>query len=186
MSARSPILVLMSGGIDSAACAHFLSRNGGSVSGVFFDFGQAGRSPEETAVRRMADHLNVPLEVVRLPTSGERGAGEQFGRNAFFVLAAAFLLRHRRGMIAMGVHAGVPYYDCSEPFVTRLDTLLSELSDGELRLIAPFASWRKAQIVEYFLFEKLPLELTYSCEAGDSPPCGECASCLDRMALGLG
>lgn len=155
------------------------------MSGVFFDFGQAARLYEEAAVRAMAAHLNVRLDVVRLPASGPRGAGEQFGRNAFFVLAGAFLQRHRRGSIAIGVHAGTPYYDCSEPFVKRLDTLLSELSDGELRLLAPFLHWRKAQIVEYFRSAGLPLHLTYSCEAGDSPPCGECSSCLDAIALGL-
>lgn len=46
--------VLISGGIDSAACAHLLAAQGHLVHGIFVDFGQAARDHESRAVERVA------------------------------------------------------------------------------------------------------------------------------------
>lgn len=176
--------VLMSGGMDSAACAHLMAAQGHTVHGIFVDFGQAARKPESRAVARLADVLGITSTTLHVGTAGCFGAGELVGRNAFLLTAAIFLGRAHDGLLAIGVHAGTPYYDCSAGFIDRFKALAEEHTDGRLTVTAPFLHWTKCQIYEYVLKSGLPVDATYSCESGTIPPCGSCASCRDRRVLG--
>jgi 7-cyano-7-deazaguanine synthase len=176
--------VLLSGGIDSAACAHLLKGQGYSVRGVFIDFGQAAVEQERKAVSELAMALGIEVGTITTRSDAGFGSGELIGRNAFLVLAAIFLARTHRGLLALGIHAGTPYFDCSPLFLSRIKQLAAEHTSGELVVVAPFIDWEKPQIFEYFKQSGLPLAATYSCESGTMPPCGSCASCRDREALG--
>ena len=58
------------------------------------------------------------------------------------------------------------------------------VADGKVSVVAPFVEWSKADIVAYSTTHCLPTQITYSCEAGECPPCGSCPSCRDRRSLG--
>jgi 7-cyano-7-deazaguanine synthase len=174
----------MSGGLDSSALAYVLKAQGHAVRGVFVDYGQAAAVQEAPAVAAMAAHLSIDVTTLTVGGRHAFGPGELFGRNAFLIHAAVFLAGAHRGLLAIGVHADTPYYDCSPAFVSAMKTLLEEQSGGALSLVAPFLAWHKPQILTYFRDAGLPLEATYSCESGTIPPCGSCASCRDREALG--
>jgi len=176
--------VLMSGGLDSAACAHLLATQGYKVHGIFVDFGQAAREHESRAVARIADLLGITTTTLEVGSAGGFGAGELLGRNAFLLMTAIFLGRAHEGLLAIGVHAGTPYYDCSTGFIDRLKALAEEHTDGRLTVTAPFLHWTKGQIYEYVVKSGVPADATYSCESGTHPPCGSCASCRDRRVLG--
>lgn len=184
MSISREALVLMSGGIDSAACAHFLTKQGMAVRGIFIDFGQAAARPERRSVKALSAHLGVPLAAYRVCGAVPYSTGELLGRNAFLIFAALFLTRRRSGLIAIGVHTGTPYYDCSPPFIEAMARLTAEHTDGGVAVVAPFLNWSKGDVLHYFLTTGLPIGLTYSCEVGTEPPCQECASCRDRSVLG--
>lgn len=183
MRAGTNTLVLMSGGLDSMACAHFLQGQGNAVSGAFIDYGQAAASAEKKAANKVAAAFGMPLR-----SFGVDGAsfatGELVGRNAFLIFSAVFLTKHWSGLVATGIHAGTPYFDCSVSFLNSMGKLVAEQTDGALRLVSPFANWTKLDIFQYAKSAGLPLKLTYSCEAGTDPPCGKCASCLDRELIG--
>lgn len=170
--------------MDSAACAHFLKHRGSSICGVFVDYGQAAAGREWTAVQTLASHLDAPLLVHRITGAESFSAGELAGRNAFLIFAALFLSRCRSGLLAIGIHAGTPYFDCSAPFLEMMARLVAEHTNGAVSLVAPFLHWTKRDVLDYFVSAGLPLHVAYSCETGTSPPCGRCASCLDRRALG--
>lgn len=176
--------VLMSGGMDSAACAHLLAAQGHMVHGVFVDFGQAAREHEGRAVARLAGLLGITFTTVHVGSASGFGAGELIGRNAFLLMTAMFLGRAHDGLLAIGVHAGTPYYDCSSGFIDRIKVLAEEHTEGRLTVSAPFLHWTKGQIYEYAVKSGLPIDATYSCESGTIPPCGSCASCRDRRVLG--
>jgi 7-cyano-7-deazaguanine synthase len=181
---RARAIVLMSGGIDSAACAHLYKAQGLDVEALFVVHGQAAAVPEGRAVEALAAHLGIPLRQIAVTGVDRSGTGELVGRNAFLVSTALFVSGGRAGVIGLGIHAGTPYYDCSEAFVGSIKAFVSEQTDGRVVLDAPFVSWRKSDIYSYFLASRLPITLTYSCEAGGDSPCGFCASCLDRRAIG--
>jgi 7-cyano-7-deazaguanine synthase len=182
-SLRGQATVLMSGGLDSSACAHFLANHGVRVSGLFINHGQAAAQRESIASAAMADFLSIPLDVCMLSSDRSFGAGELIGRNAMLIFSALFLTRGNSDLLALGVHAGTPYYDCSDAFFALTSRLVGEVTDGKTSLIAPFLSWTKQDVFSYFCNAGLPIELSYSCEKGSDPVCGCCASCLDREAL---
>lgn len=176
--------VLISGGIDSAACAYLLRARGHVVRGIFFDYGQASAVPERRAVETLAAQLCLPLDAHAIPGAPGFSSGELVGRNAFLIFSAIFLARCHKGLLSIGIHAGTPYYDCSPTFFNGVSRLVAEHTDGALKLVAPFLNWNKGQIFDYFRTTGLSLDATYSCEAGGDGPCGNCASCRDRRALG--
>jgi 7-cyano-7-deazaguanine synthase len=133
--------VLMSGGIDSAACAHFLRSSGMSVDGLFIDHGQAAAEPEAKAVAALAGHLGIAVRKAGLMGSHSFGAGELLGRNAFLIFTALLLSGGRSGLLGLGLHAGTPYYDCSEAFSPTPTDRWQRLFRGR-RAIAPRRSRR--------------------------------------------
>jgi 7-cyano-7-deazaguanine synthase len=173
---RARAIVLMSGGMDSAACAHLYKSQGLDVEALFVVHGQAAAVPEGRAVKALAAHLDIPLRQIGVAGVDRSGTGELVGRNAFLISTALFITGSRAGIIGLGIHAGTPYYDCSEAFVGSIKALVSEQTDGRVVVDAPFISWRKSDIYSYFLESQLPITLTYSCEAGGDSPCGLCAS----------
>ena len=115
--------------------------------------------------------------------SNRFGQGEIKGRNAFFIITALMKYSTFSGLVALGIHTGIPYYDTTAEFVSDMKTLLDKYSDGSVRIDAPFLYWQKPMIYEYCKKNRVPIKLSYSCELGKNPPCGKCRSCLDRKAL---
>ena len=173
-------VVLFSGGVDSAACAHFLQQKGQATECLFVDYGQAAAQQEQQAASALADILSSPLTVTRFRSGQNFAAGEILGRNAFLVISALMSTRLTSGLLALGIHAGTRYYDCTPAFLQSLDRLVAEYTDGQVRVTAPFIYWSKHEIFDYYVSAGLPMHIPYSCEAGTTPACGSCASCLDR------
>jgi 7-cyano-7-deazaguanine synthase len=172
-------LVLMSGGVDSYACAHFLKKSGLKPFALFVNYGQAALKRERAAVKKIAADLKVKQSEISLDLNRPFGEGEVPGRNGLFAMAAIAASPKGTSLIAMGIHAGTTYYDCSELFVERMDHFISEYTQGAIRFAAPFATWSKSQVFDYFYGAGLDISLPYSCERGGTP-CGKCTSCLDR------
>lgn len=177
-------VVLMSGGIDSAACAHFLVAQGHAVSALFVNYGQAALHQERQSVARMCAHLDISHEILEVVGPKHFATGELVARNAFLAFGAVFISGGEMQILSMGLHDGTPYYDCSAAFAKSLKQLIAETTSGGVVFVTPFIDWSKQNVYDYFCREQLPIELTYSCEAGTTPPCGTCSSCLDRRRLG--
>ena len=182
MPGSGTAIVLLSGGIDSAACAHLLGRHL-NVEGVHVSFGQESGPHELSAARAVAKHLRMPLHELTLSGAGSFSSGEIWARNAFLLTAALLATGGRATILAIGVHAGTPYFDCSPAFVQEINHLVQATTDGRVSVQAPFLEWSKGETIDYFLQSGIPLEMTYSCENGTLPPCGACLSCRDRVHL---
>ena len=104
--------VLLSGGIDSASCAHYLLQQNYSVDALFIDYGQSARANELEASKLICKFLSIPFRLLSITGLAPSGPGELVGRNAFLLLIALFANRLRAQMLSIGVHSGTPYYDC--------------------------------------------------------------------------
>lgn len=175
----APVDVLLSGGTDSAACVAFFRAAGREVTGVFLDYGQAAAVPEAQAATRIARHYGIDLRQVTVRSGRAFGAGEIMGRNGLLVFAALTCTGLREGSIAIGIHAGTSYADCSRDFFERVRDLIADGSGGSITLEAPFVDWFKHEVMAYSDRCGVPRDLTYSCELGTNPSCGRCASCAD-------
>jgi len=176
-------MVLLSGGIDSAACVAFYTRLGHPVHGLFVDYGQPVRSVEKASAARVAEHYSIPLQAVVCQGPWTKYSGEISGRNAFLVTTAMLFNPEWTGIIALGVHAGTEYYDCDPAFVEDMSRVVEGYSDGRVALGTPFLSWTKSMIWDFCLANHVPVEITWSCEVGPEIPCGTCLSCKDLEAM---
>ena len=185
MSRGRHAYVLASGGIDSTACMAYYFQQGFVVRPIFIDFGHPANSVERHHIGQIASHYGVALREIVLRGVGVNHVGEVTGRNAAFVAVALMSHPGMAGILSMGIHRGSPYYDCTPRFRDHMSTLLSESTNGQVQFDAPFIEVEKPGIVEYGREHALPFNLTYSCESGAMPPCGDCPSCKDRKALDI-
>lgn len=179
------VIVLLSGGIDSTACINYYLQEDLSPTALFINYGQAAMKKEYESAKKIATYYNIKLDTIRVDISNRFEKGEIKGRNAFFIIIALMKYIKFSGLISLGIHAGSPYYDTTEEFVCNMKTLMDNYTDGRVRIDIPFLYWQKPMIYEYCKKNKVPTNLTYSCELGKEHPCGECSSCLDRKALNV-
>lgn len=179
----SDCVVLLSGGMDSAACVDFYRRQHFEVRGLHLGYGQAAARQEGVAAAAVARHYGIPLTVIQLRGARPKSDGELPGRNAVLLFAALMEVGSVPAILTLGVHSGTPYYDCSPNFLAAAQGIVDGQCGGRVRVAAPFLEWTKEHIWEYCLEHQVPLSLTYSCERGLEQPCGVCLSCRDREAL---
>lgn len=177
------VIVLLSGGLDSAGVvAHYLAQRR-PVRGLHVDYGQAPRVSEWAAARRIAAHYRIPLDRVVADLGLRSTHGEHHARNALLTLVAACRLEREPRVIALGIHGGAPYYDCSPMFVSDIQRLLDGYFGGAVQFDAPFLHATKREVMAFSVAHGVPLGMTYSCERRSRRACGECSSCQDRTAL---
>lgn len=180
--AKSQVLLLFSGGIDSTACIQYYLDLGYAINPLFIKFGQLSESQELISARQICIFFGLKLIELKVETRNSFTTGELIGRNLMFLANALFNLEDNN-LIVLGVHSGTGYYDCSEDFVKSFDKIVNETTNGTARLETPFVNWNKKQIWEYCKMKNIPIELTYSCEKGNETRCGKCATCRDLNIL---
>ena len=158
------VSLLLSGGIDLMVVLHLLLSANRTVSPNIVDYGQAALAHERVASKEVASHYNLSIAELIVSAPAKAGAGEIRHRNGLLVFAAAMCGAPTSEAIAIGVHAGVPYADCSLRFLeNQLEKTLEFSSDQPMHLIAPLKSWSKPEIIAFAKQQALPIHLTYSC-----------------------
>jgi 7-cyano-7-deazaguanine synthase len=203
-------IVLLSGGMDSATCLADASRLGYTVHALSVEYGQrharelaSARALAKHYRVRAHTVLRLPLGPLlrsaltstrsRLPRHGRRKRGIPStyvpARNTI-LLALALGLAESEGAeaIFLGVNAvdysGYP--DCRPEFLAafsklaRLATRTGVEGGLPIRLRAPLLHLSKAEIVRKGRRLGVPWELTWSCYAGGTRPCGSCDACALR------
>jgi 7-cyano-7-deazaguanine synthase len=179
---KTHVVVLLSGGIDSAATLAAYRAKGHSVEAFFVDYGQPARRSEWHAAQAVAEHYNTPITRARLGVRLPSEGGEFFGRNALLMLLAGAVTMDRPLVIAAGINASSIYYDTTANFVGDVQRLFDGYTCGAISLGVPFLEMTKPTVVKFARRHRVPLDLTYSCERRNAPPCGACPSCGDRKA----
>ena len=193
-SAQGGRLMLLSGGLDSAAVAALEQP----TRALFVDYGQAAARAERKAARAVAQHLDLELDELAIDLSsvgaGLLCPGQQIDdapteewfpyRNQHLAtIAAGHALKHGLGVVVLGLIAGdgTRHLDGTSTFLNTLDMLIRS-QEGGLRAIAPHIN---TPAHELLIRSRLPQELlerTHSCHARDVA-CGECPGCVRRAEL---
>ncbi len=207
---KDKILVLLSGGMDSATLLWLAKREFGEVYAISFDYGQRHKvelkyAKELAKLAKVKEHFVVSVphytaikgsalidESVEVP-SGEYPQDEPPittvpMRNLIFLsIASSFADTYEIPYIGMGVHAlDVPYPDCRPEFITAAEAAINAGSafvaktKRRMHVYAPFLGLSKTDIAKLGVKLGVPYEKTYSCYRGTEPPCGECPTCLQR------
>ena len=86
-SQATECVVLLSGGLDSAARVHFYLQNF-AVRGLHLSYGQPSERQEHEAAVSIANHYQIPLSIIQLNGARPKECGEILGRNSFLLFAA--------------------------------------------------------------------------------------------------
>ncbi|WP_437978891.1 7-cyano-7-deazaguanine synthase [Sorangium sp. So ce295] len=182
MRIEPEVLVLLSGGVDSAATVAFYLDFGRPPAALFIDYAQPARYEEAQAAAALAAHFGISLSVATWSGPTAKRVGLIRGRNLFLLAAALMERPSSVSVLALGLHAGTAYADSSAPFVRAAEDAVGESGERGVTVAAPFLEWPKGDVYAYARRERIPLSLTYSCEAAGGP-CGQCLSCADRKML---
>ena len=174
-------LVLASGGVDSTTLLCLCVERGTEPGALFIDHGQAAAQSENAAVARLSSHLGLSYRRVRYNGS-KFGSGEIRGRNAYLLHTALMEFPGQSGIVAIGIHAGTGYEDCSPEFVDVMRRSFELHTGGAIDVVAPFLHWTKQEVYGLAARLRVPFEETYSCEAANTP-CNRCRSCIDRQSF---
>lgn len=185
MVKKHNVIVLLSGGIDSTACINYYLSQKFKPLGLFIDYGQTVAKKEIESAKKVSKYYKIKLDILKISMDRKFKDGEVKGRNALLLFAALTKYSDFTGIISLGIHAGVSYYDTSEHFISDMQKIFANYSDGQIKLDAPFIKWDKPMIYQYCMDNHVPIELTYSCEKSGKKPCGQCNSCLDRSKLNV-
>ena len=193
-SAQRGRLMLLSGGLDSASVAALEQP----TRALFVDYGQAAARGEREAARAVAQYLGLELDELTIDLSSV-GAGllcstepiddapteEWFPyRNQHLTtIAAGHALKHRLGVVVLGIVGGDGdrHSDGTPGFLSALDLLISR-QEGQVRIVAPYASAPASELLARSQLPRELLDQTHSCHVSDLP-CGECPGCTRRAEL---
>jgi len=189
MPNNNRVLLLLSGGLDSATLLHRLRADGMVLEALFFNIAQSAVAEERRAVQAVCDgagleHLEIslvdwrnrlprPIEMLVMP------------RNlTFAMLAVPYARVLSCDSIALGsTQDDVSVSDSNQEAVDGFNRLLETLGQP-MRLIAPWlkmeytkvaiSSWALTNVGEAFV------NSTRSCYAAGEP-CGKCSACRNRI-----
>jgi 7-cyano-7-deazaguanine synthase len=198
----SPTAVLISGGLDSAILCVELLREFPRVHPIYVRSGLRWEVAEIAALRRFLAEvgddridrlvfLEEPIAEVygaHWSTVGEDVPGFETsdeavylpGRNLLLTIKASVWCR-LRGVptLALGSLGSNPFPDSTPEFFVGLEGLIGQAMGGGPRLIRPFATVHKDEVLRRG--RHLPLHLTFSCiDPRDGRHCGRCNKCAER------
>jgi 7-cyano-7-deazaguanine synthase len=203
MATDDEIVVLASGGVDSAILVAHQAAQGHVVHPMYIRFGLAWEQVEEACLRRFLDaiadrHDIRPLTALQLPVADVYGAHWSVsgadtpdettpdeavylpGRNLLLLAkTTVWCALHGVGTIALGTLGANPFADSTGEFLSGLAGLASLALNHQIAVVQPFGQLTKAEVLA--LGRQLPLEHTLSCVApvGDRH-CQTCNKCAER------
>jgi len=199
-------IVVCSGGLDSVSLAHRIAAQGDLLGLISFDYGQR-HAKELDYAAACATRLGVFHQIIDMTAVGAQLTGSALtddidvpdghyaeetmrvtvvpNRNAI-MLAIAFGVAAARqaDAVAIAVHGGdhFIYPDCRPGFIDAFQTMQQHALDGyaSVRLLAPYVTGSKAEIVTDGARHNTPFAETWSCYKGGRLHCGRCGTCVER------
>ena len=196
-------LIALSGGVDSTTLLYEYREE--IACAVGFDYGSKHNARELAAAKAICCELEIPYLIIPLAfieeyfrsdlllSGGEMQLGDYSEenmsstvvpfRNGIMLSILAGLAESRdlqQVLIAnhFGDHAIYP--DCRESFVKPMGEAITAGTSNGVKLVAPYTTLTKAEIVARGTRLGVPYGKTYSCYQGGERHCGRCGTCRER------
>ncbi len=202
------IVVILSGGMDSAVLLHKHLDEGDAVRAIAIDYGQRHR--HELLFARLQAQVNaigrVPFHVADLSglrdilpgssqtddkipvpkghyTEASMKATVVPNRNMILLsVAIGHAVAFRYDAVSYAAHSGdhAIYPDCREEFIEALSKAAALCDWHPVQILRPFVNLTKADLVIKGTSLGVRFDQTYSCYEGGPVHCGTCGTCFER------
>ncbi len=201
-SKASKAVVLLSGGLDSAAVLYLAKAQGYQCQVLIFDYGQRHKQELASAVKiaRASGCVYKILKIsfpwkgsalldqkIKVPERIASGVPSTYvpARNIIFLsFALSFAEVIKARVIFIGAHAQdySGYPDCRGEFFKAFVEMakVGIAAKQKIQVRTPLLNKSKAQIISLGRKLDVPFNLTWSCYRAGRNPCGRCDSCYYR------
>ena len=198
-------IILLSGGLDSAASLAVCIKHFKIGLALTFDYGQNAAQQEISSAKKIAEYYGIEHKVLKLdwmkslytaeiPLINSDMHPSEIGqelsdkvwipnRNALFInIAAAFADSESNDfdVIIIGANReeAQNFPDNSQEFVQAANRCLEYSTKNKVKVFSPLIDFDKPDILKLAFENNAPLEYIYSCYQGTKVHCGQCESCL--------
>ena len=204
---KTRVVVLLSGGMDSAVCAAMATRDH-EAAALHISYGHRTEERERQSFVSICDALGIEQRLmvqnnalrliggsaltdkkIRVPESHKIGQDIPVTyvpfRNAHFLAVAvswAEVLGAEKIYIGAVEQDSSGYPDCRPAYYQAFNQVIQAgTKKGRIRIETPLIAMRKAEIVQRGLELGAPFHLTWSCYSREDRACGVCDSCVLRL-----
>ena len=203
---NSKVLVVLSGGMDSAVLLYHTNQTHNVVGAVNFNYGSKHNEQERKRAKKLCENLGVKLYEVNLDFIAEnfksdllKSGGEipeghyadenmkktvvPFRNGIMLSIAAGLAESLEADAIGLGNHFGdhAVYPDCRADFIKPMAEAIQNGTWKQIKLYAPFTGLTKTDLARMGSEIGVPFEDTYSCYKGQDNHCGKCGTCVERI-----
>ena len=208
--AKELAIVLVSGGMDSLACASIAKKNNYELAFLHLNYGQNTESKELACFKELADHYQVASDKRKIidisflsqiggssltddsidvtkETADNEGIPSSYVpfRNTHILsMAVSWAEVIGASKIFIGAveedHMGYP--DCRPAYYQAFNNLIKHgTKNGDIEVQTPIIHMLKHEILQLIYANQAPVELTWSCYEREDKACGTCDSCVLRL-----
>lgn len=183
-----PIILLMSGGLDSVTAAYDLKHQGFTIHALLFDYGQIHLKELDFAKRHIAK-LKIKHTVVELHqiknlfshsslTDGKGGVIVPNRNSVFVHIAASIAVAAGAESVCIGCNKDdqFEFPDCTWGWLNAINETL-KASQIPVEVCAPYIGLTKWQIVNRAKELGIDTESVWWCYGNRDKPCGKCLAC---------
>ena len=202
MSSLNRVVVLLSGGIDSATALYLIKEETSEIYSLNMVYSQSYDSEAEAAKKIAAaaavkEHLTIYLPFFKdvetryhpQPSGTISGAYVPARNTVFYGVAASYAEAFSASCIVFGSNAddAKELPDAGPDFVRLMNELVKVgtrrgSEKKPIEFVNPLIKHRKSDVLRLAIQLKVPLELTWSCYEDRQEPCEKCRGCLMRRA----
>jgi 7-cyano-7-deazaguanine synthase len=184
MNKDKRIVVLVSGGLDSATMAYKAKKEGNYVRALTVNYGQLGKVEIEDSIK-ICKKLEIPQLIINISDLKKVYCETNHTPGIMLTLlsaASSHAVVTGCNIVQYGCHkTDLPDYPhAKKEFAMRVEEAVKIGTTFDIKIEAPFADYEKFEIVKLGSKLGVPFELTRSCYLDTELHCGEDEGCRNR------
>jgi len=192
----SKVLLMVSGGPDSATLAKVIRESEGSgtqIHGLYLRSGHPSDDKEIESANKILKGVGGKLEIIDIsstvtalgasrPMIHSEASIMPFGNVLVLSIASTFALRIGAKAIYIALHKddADESYEYTEGYMSSIGDLFSSATARAAKIEAPFINIRKVEVFRKGHALKVDYSTTWSCIRGREKHCGDCGACRSR------